>query len=112
METKIIEVRDSATFIPVLCVNMNSYDATERYFLRRCGYPLDGEPNILLTRLSADGPANNDPYSWGGRTYPVAHDYIITHWSELQSGDVVDVEFILGETAHKKSSEREGSASW
>ena len=36
----------------------------------------------------------------------VAHNYIATHWHDLVDGDVVDVEFILGETAEKKISER------
>lgn len=106
MQTKILEIRDSATFIPVLCVNMNVPDDPERYYLRCCGYPNDGEPNILLTRLDGTGLASNDPYAWGGRTYPVAHNYIIEHWRELKSGDVVDVEFILGERDAPKVSER------
>jgi hypothetical protein len=106
MQTKIIEIRDRATFIPVLCVDMNAEAHEERYYLRCCGYPNDGRPNILMTRADGNGPASNDPYSWGGRTYPVAHDYIINHWPELKSGDVVDVEFILGESAAPKVSER------
>lgn len=115
MDTKLFELRDEGTFIPVLCVNMNpvvlgpedDYEA-QRYLLRRVGYPCDGRPNILLTRLSADGsPAWNDPYGWGGRTMPVAHNYIIEQWAALKDGDVVDVQFILGETAAPKVSERE-----
>ena len=47
-----------------------------------------------------------DVGAWGGRTYPVAHDWIINHWDELLDGDVVDVEFILGETDVRKQSER------
>jgi hypothetical protein len=35
-----------------------------------------------------------------------AHHYIYDHFDELDDGDVVDVEFILGETAIKKVSER------
>ena len=114
MEVKALELRDEGTFIPILCVNMNpvaeDYMVThgaQKYLLRRCGYPCDGTPNILMTRLDGDGsPASNDPYHWGGRTYPVAHDWIIDHWNELSDGDVVDVQFILGETTIKKRSER------
>jgi uncharacterized GH25 family protein len=36
----------------------------------------------------------------------VAHNYIIKHWHDLHDGDVVDVEWILGETKQKKISER------
>lgn len=34
-----------------------------------------------------------------------AHKYIQQHWDELQSGEVVDVEYILGETTVKKESD-------
>ena len=109
MKAKALEVRDEATFIPVLAVDMNpdpdDHDE-QRYLLRRCGYPCDGRPNILLTRLDGSGKATNDPYEWGGRTYPVAHDYIIRRWNELRDGDVVDVSFILEETTQPKVSER------
>jgi hypothetical protein len=37
---------------------------------------------------------------------PVSHNYIIDHFDELADGDVVDVEFILGEKPAKKVSER------
>jgi len=121
MQTKILEIRDRHTFILVLCVDMNPSSgwpvpggAEVLWALRRCGYPCDQCPNILLTRLDGEGVATNDPYNWphngpygvGERTYPVAHDWIIKHWAELSDGDVVDVEFILGETKAAKISER------
>lgn len=108
METKALELRDSGTFIPILCVNMNPTKPAERYLLRRCGYPCDGQPNIIVTRLEGCGQATNDPYAWknNSRTFPVAHNWIIENWDHLSDGDVVDVEFILGETTHPKVSER------
>ena len=39
------------------------------------------------------------------RTYHVAHLYVQQHWDEITSGDVVDVEFVLGETDAPKESE-------
>lgn len=123
MKAKALEVRDRATFIPVLAVDMNpgtvrycdaaghcvseGPDGSQRYLLRRAGYACDGKPIILLTRLHAKGAkACYSPYDWGDRTWHVAHLYIIEHWAELTDGDVVDVEFILGETQEKKLSER------
>lgn len=106
MKAKALEIRDVATFIPALAVDINPDNDQQRYLMRRCGYPCDGRPNVILTMLSGDGKANNDPHSWGGRTYPVAHNYIIDHWDELSDGDVVDVSFILGETKEPKVSER------
>ena len=106
MQVKALEIRDEGTFIPALAVNMNPDGEGQRYLLRRCGYPCDGQANIVLTRLDGNGKATNDPYEWGGRTWPVAHNYIIEHWKELRDGDVVDVSFILGETEKPKVSER------
>lgn len=121
MQVKILELRDAGTFIPLLCVDMNpdiaplharDFDSepqeyVQRYYLRRMGYPCDGRPNIAIAHLSAGGqPFSNDPYSWGGRTYPVAHAHIIEHWDELKDGDVICVETILGERATPKISER------
>ena len=108
MKAKALEVRDKGTFIPVLAVDINPTEEAQRYLLRRCGYACDGVPNIVLTRLDGNGVATNDPYTWGGRTYPIAHNYIINNWDKLQNGDVVDVEFILGETLKPKVSERVG----
>jgi hypothetical protein len=113
MKTKLFELRDKATFIPILAVELNAsneerLDPNESYLLRRCGYPVHspGDPIILLTRLVGDYPASASPDVWGGRTFPPAHKYIITHWHELSSGDVIDVEYILGETISPKISER------
>ena len=106
MKAKALEVRDSATFIPILAVDMTPDNVMQRWLLRRCGYACDDRPNVIITNLAGDGRATNDPYAWGGRTYPIAHAYILDHWHKLQDGDVVDVEFILGETPTKKISER------
>jgi len=124
MRAKALELRDEMTFIAILAVDMNPVapkpsddiiDATaatyisrdQRWLLRRVGYPCDGKPNILITRLSGDGSkASNDPYYWGDRTFAVAHAYIIEHWASLKDGDVVDVQFIMGETKAPKVSER------
>jgi len=102
---KALEIRDEGTFIAALAVDMNPTTDAQRWLLRRCGYPCDGRPNIVLTRLDGNGTATNDPHTWGGRTWPVAHGYIIEHWATLRDGDVVDVSFILGETDAPKVSE-------
>ena len=113
MQTKILEVRDRATFFPVIAVDMNpdvpntrDSDA-QRFLLRRLGYPCDGRPNIAIANANANGgPLWNDYYGWKDRTYAVAHKYIIENWSSLQDGDVIDCEWILHETTEKKVSER------
>lgn len=114
MLAKALEIRDRVTFIAALAVDMNPRYKTiaaehcphQHYLLSRCGYPCGGAPNIILTKLNGSGKATNDPYDWGDRTWHVAHKYIIEHWAELNDGDVIDVEFILGETSAPKLSER------
>jgi hypothetical protein len=113
MEVKLLELRDAGTFIPLLCINLAEADDKAAYYLmRRCGYPLDGDPNIAICHLRCGyDRITNDPYQHqgGARTYPVAHHYIIDHWHELKNGSVVDVRFILGETPAPCLSESEAS---
>lgn len=109
MKTKILEIRDSKTCIPALAIQMLADDEVQAYYVHEhCGYPRDGSSVVLMKlREFDDGEAKNDSCAWvGARTMPVAHNYVLDHFDELEDGDVVDVEFILGETEVKKTSER------
>ena len=111
IETKLFEVRDRMTMIPVMACRMGeseSHEAIlkdqERRLIRRSGFDMN-YPSIYLVWLE-NRRAGYDPFSWGpSRTLGVAHKYIDDHWPELESGAVVDVEFILGETNTPKESE-------
>lgn len=127
MICKILEMRDMMTMWPVLCVDMNpgpvfstenpdpaskqleQHMARVYHMRNRCGYPCDGRPNIGITHLTANGDKFcNDPFYWREIRKQVAHSYIIDNWDTLRDGDVIDVEFILGEKREKKVSERFG----
>ena len=102
---KFLEIRDTATFIPVIAIDCsltgNSYND---YLLQRAGH---GQKRcILLTGLIGHGPAEYDPYSWNSRTYRIAHQFIYENWDAIYDSEVIDVEFILGETMTKKITER------
>jgi len=102
-EDQVLEIRDIGTFIPMLCVDMNHDNDDQRYLLRRCGYPCDAHPNILMTRLSGRWHASVErSYAWGGRTFPVAHNWIIENWEKLTDGDVCRRGIILGETQSQR----------
>jgi hypothetical protein len=102
---KAIEIRDIATFIPAVAIKMEPANVEQGYLLRRVGF-LDGR-GVTLMRL-VDQRATSDPYEWSStRTMTTAHTWLIDHFDELSDGDVVDVEFILGETAERKKPERE-----
>jgi hypothetical protein len=118
MIIKCFEVRDRGTFVPVVAIKMVPigwpsllYDNQETYLLRRAGYGFE-HTSILLCRMEASGThsmnATYDPWAWdsSSRTMNAAHQYIEKNFDKLDSGDVIDVEFILGETKKKKISER------
>ena len=105
LETKMFEVRDRGTYIPVAATKLVTNDLGEAYMLRRAGYS-NSYPMVILTRLD-NVEAHNDAYNWADtRTLREAHGYIAKNFDTLKSGDVVDVEFILGETTVCKTSER------
>jgi len=96
------------TFIPVICIRPVAENERQRYLLRRDGYRADDtEYCIILIDAQCRGVAY-DCYDWPGksRTKKVAHHYIAENWNSLSDGDVVDVEYILGESDTKKLSER------
>lgn len=114
MVVKLFEIRDAGTTIPVMATALIARSEEERWLLRRGGYAEDridptlrDERYIILWPLTG-GVATYDP--WGhqtlARTYRVAHQFIIERWHDLDSGDVIDVEFILGERTEPKVSER------
>lgn len=113
METKLFEIRDAGTFIPVLAIKLTSTNEQERYLLGRSGYGRTKEEHetyIAVCRISGDrGTFTTDPYEQGGgRTMQFAHSYIRNHWDELISGEVIDCEFLNGETPESKVSEAHG----
>jgi hypothetical protein len=112
VEVKLFEIRDIATFMPVLCVRLRSTTEEERYLLARAGFGLDYKDQRQYVQMvniaGGSGVSTCDPHGWtgGASTLPEAHRHIIKHWDELESGDVVDVEYILGLSDHPKLSER------
>lgn len=111
IETKLFEIRDRGTFIPALAVkiaNANIFPPLnkENFLLSRAGYV--GE-YILLTMLEHTTRCFGYSEHWGHtvRTMRIAHQYIEQHFDTLDSGAVIDVEYILGETASPKASEYE-----
>lgn len=110
METKLIEIRDRATFIPALAIRLESRTEAERYLLARAGYGRNHEDHlryVLLWRVAGDQhEATCDPYTWRSSTMQVAHDYLERAWDTVASGTVVDAEYLRGESAAPKRSER------
>ena len=115
MIAKTFEVRDRATFIPVLAVKLEPGNEADRYLFGRSGYgrtPDDQAHYVMLCRIDGgEGFATTNQHGWpgSGETMRWAHHFIRENFDELTSGEVVDVEFMRGETAAPKKSERETS---
>ena len=100
MEIKLFEIRDSMTMISAIGISLEARGNGEaaNKLIRHAGYR---DRCILLGRLRG-GHFSYDPYDQDGcRTMRTAHHYIKENWDILESGDIIDVEFILGETTEK-----------
>lgn len=106
MEIKLLEIRDSGTFMPHMAIKLEPRSEEERWLLARAGY--GSSQDYILFHPLCTNEIQYDYYSWqrGARTVPIAHKYVYEKWNELKSGDVIDVQVILGETSEKKISER------
>lgn len=111
-QVKLFEIRDEGTTMVCMAVKPDPQDDGERWCYARTGYGVDAQDQrkyVLLAPLAGgEGNLTCDPFKHGpARTLQVAHQYIIDMWYELSSGEVIDVQFIEGETETAKRSERE-----
>jgi hypothetical protein len=108
MVVKTIEVRDRATFIPMLAIKLEPADERDRYLLARSGYGVAPEVQaryVVLVELTSMR-CQHDAYSWGSaRTIGVVHLHLEEHFDDVPNGAVIDVQFLLGETPKPKRSE-------
>ena len=115
-EVKMIEVRDEGTTMPCIALKPDPISRAETWAWGRTGYglcPEDMREYVLLAPLhGGEGLLTCDPYKHPGaparRTLWAAHRWLKEHWQEVESGDVVDVQYILGETEAPKIPERHG----
>ena len=109
MNAKLFELRDRATFVPVLAVLVQPANEQEAWLLRHSGYGFDqfGKFVIMTGLAGGTDKATCDPHDWPcNRTRTIAHEHIAANWDNLETGAVIDVQFIIGETSAPKTSER------
>lgn len=99
-----IEIRDKATLIPAMVIRVNAMTnmpEPHNWLIQHSGWGTDN-PGIYLFAMHGKGYCHYDAYGWGDRTFHNAHLYVQEHFDDIEDGQVVDVEFILGETEHPK----------
>lgn len=111
MDVKLFEVRDSGTCMIVMAIQLSSRSEVERWMLAKSGFGptnRDHQTYIMVAPINGgSGKLTSDAHDHGmARTVNVAHQYIEKNWETLKSGDLVCVEFILGERTAPKESER------
>jgi hypothetical protein len=110
MTVKLFEVRDRATFIPVVAVQVTATEGSEDYLLMSSGFSDSSAYPSALVGMALLAGGQGVMYffhsEWGDRTLSTAHQYIADNFDNLKSGQVIDVEFILGEVDRPKKSQR------
>lgn len=110
LTTKAFEIRDKMTFIPVMAAKlakeptMGNWYIEEEYLIRRAGYAKDTDYIVVTILTSLE--SNCDIFKWENRTMRNAHQHILENFDSLKGGEVIDIEYILGETKAPKLSER------
>ena len=103
IEVKRVEIRDRATLIPAIALGVSGEGDP---LLARAGFQtfLESHPHVILIHLT-DSECHWDAYDWPNRTMHEAHKWLQEYWFKFKDGDVLDVQFILGETKKAKESE-------
>lgn len=111
MTVKFLEIRDSATFIPAVAFRLRPEHPRERYLAARAGFFQSQEQAIWLLKLVTMEAGCHENCWDGSRTMKEAHKWIKANWKDVVTEDVIDVQFILGETDSKAMSEYYGMRS-
>ena len=106
MITKLLEILDRGIVTPLIATLIDHGTYSRSWILRHAGFPNPATGILLCVFDDTGGKCHIYPYGWRKKTLTAAHHHIQKNWDQLKDGDVIDVEFILGETKVKKVSER------
>lgn len=104
MISKYFEIRDRGTLIVCRADKFEVKDIKEALFLRRGGWSID-YPDVVLTTLNGGIQSNYDPFKWNSGTLHEAHLYIRENFDKLTDYQVIDTQYIRGESETPKESE-------
>lgn len=114
MTSIVLEIRDRATLIPVIAINLfhhkdelelQNYGETyaEEAMALHAGFSPTSLCSTIIVRLDPVA-ALADVYNEPNLRLRKGYRYIQEHFTELTSGDVVDIEYISNETSSPKPS--------
>lgn len=109
MNAKLFELRAKKTFIPLLAIRPEARTEQEAYLLQESGYGNrdNHRQYVFLTRLDLeDRKVTCDPYAWITHDMREAHLYLERKFDFLESGAVIDIEFLAGKTPAPKEPQR------
>lgn len=104
VQLKLIEVRDVQTFIPALAIR---FQGADNWLLAKAGFLRTNDYVLLINLVTLE--ANTIPDKWGSgefNTMKVVHKTLKNEWDDIQNNEVIDVDFIIGNSEVPKVSER------
>ena len=102
--TKFFEIRDRGTCLPVMAIRLDSETCSdkERWLLSQAGFGKTQESHreyIMLCDIASRKPhALYDPFNWKESFMVDVHLHLQDHFDDYQSGAVLDVSVIRGES--------------
>jgi hypothetical protein len=109
METKLFELRAVATCIPIIATKLSPSNDQDQWLLAHIGYgatPEEQSQYIMIARLEGGSIATANANRHPIHEMRTANKYLNTHFDELESGAVIDVDFIEGRTDKPVKSDR------
>jgi hypothetical protein len=91
-----------------MAIKLKARDMAEAYLFSRAGFVITNNTYgkyVILIKIETN-EVQWDYEEWPNRTMITAHKYIQDYFNQLNTGDVIDVEYILGLSENKKQSER------
>lgn len=110
MHLKLFTILEGRFLAHVYCIHLNGLKIDARVCLLWDNNFTDCE--LVLMALAPEGIATTHPYRWAqmddsmlpihGRALEAAHDHIVTAWSTLPNGSVIEADVILGDRAPRR----------
>lgn len=102
-ETKFVALLDRMTCIPCLAMRYTTESIGERAMFKRHGFGGSPDDRYTFFYLPNSGICSYDPYKLGDDyTVGTCCSHIRDNWDDIESGSVVDAEFLRGEVKEPK----------